>query len=162
MKCCICGKEFEGWGNNPAPILNGEDDRCCDECNWEHVIPERIKQAEITRFVNDVLDILEDGQILVVYQPADSKHDVKVIDNNLETLQDIVNGYIEVVNIGNGILLVCNEEGKIHQLKPNLVVGNDTIVGDVVFVADAGDDFGSLSAEQIIYINHFLKGGAKI
>ena len=39
--CCICGKEFEGWGNNPYPIK--EDGRCCDECN-NLVIIERIKQ----------------------------------------------------------------------------------------------------------------------
>lgn len=30
MKCCICGKEIVGYGNNPYPIKEG---RCCDECN---------------------------------------------------------------------------------------------------------------------------------
>lgn len=38
-KCCICGKEFEGWGNNPWPL---EGDECCDDCNYEYVIPARI------------------------------------------------------------------------------------------------------------------------
>lgn len=41
-KCSICGKEFEGWGNNPYPVTKGEDDRCCDECNMLYVIPARI------------------------------------------------------------------------------------------------------------------------
>ena len=40
--CCICGKEFEGWGNNPYPVVKDEDARCCDECNDEVVIPARI------------------------------------------------------------------------------------------------------------------------
>jgi len=46
--CCICGKPFTGWGNNPDPVTdeNGnlypEDARCCDECNSEIVIPTRI------------------------------------------------------------------------------------------------------------------------
>mgnify|MGYP003313527554 CR=1 FL=1 len=31
QKCCICGKEFVGWGNNPYPLKN--EGRCCDECN---------------------------------------------------------------------------------------------------------------------------------
>ena len=43
QKCCICGKEFEGWGNNLWPVNNDPDARCCDECNYNVVIPERIK-----------------------------------------------------------------------------------------------------------------------
>ena len=42
MKCCICGKEIEGYGNNPWPVSTNEDDRCCDECNLEVILPERI------------------------------------------------------------------------------------------------------------------------
>jgi len=30
--CCLCGKTFEGWGNNPWP-LKTTDEQCCDECN---------------------------------------------------------------------------------------------------------------------------------
>jgi hypothetical protein len=41
--CCICGKEFEGWGNNPWPIK--QDGECCDECNQNKVIPARLKTA---------------------------------------------------------------------------------------------------------------------
>lgn len=46
--CCICGKQFTGWGNNPDPVTdeNGnlfpEDARCCDECNDNVVIPTRL------------------------------------------------------------------------------------------------------------------------
>lgn len=54
MKCCICGKEIEGFGNNPdeARWKNpdgsveqpkfSEGDKCCDECNWKFVIPGRM------------------------------------------------------------------------------------------------------------------------
>ena len=31
--CCLCSKIFEGWGNNPAPLSDREDDDCCNECN---------------------------------------------------------------------------------------------------------------------------------
>lgn len=39
--CCICGKEFTGWGNNPYPIK--EDGECCRVCNSSVVLPRRIK-----------------------------------------------------------------------------------------------------------------------
>ena len=50
MKCCICHKNFKGYGNNPygaldyrgRPIKWTTSDRCCDECNFEHVIPGRV------------------------------------------------------------------------------------------------------------------------
>lgn len=29
-KCCICGKEIKGYGNNAEPLAKGI---CCDECN---------------------------------------------------------------------------------------------------------------------------------
>ena len=31
QKCCICGKRFMGYGNNPWPI--SKTGRCCNECN---------------------------------------------------------------------------------------------------------------------------------
>ena len=41
--CCICGKECENkWGNNPYPVVNEEEARCCNECNEKVVVPARI------------------------------------------------------------------------------------------------------------------------
>ena len=42
FKCCLCDKEVEGYGNNPSPLSENEDDECCDECNLTKVIPTRI------------------------------------------------------------------------------------------------------------------------
>lgn len=39
--CIICGEEFEGYGNNPAPV--SEEGRCCDACNLKFVIPARLE-----------------------------------------------------------------------------------------------------------------------
>jgi DNA-directed RNA polymerase subunit RPC12/RpoP len=44
MKCIICGKEFEGYGNNPWPVK--AKGRCCDECNLNFVIPARLKMVK--------------------------------------------------------------------------------------------------------------------
>lgn len=41
--CCICGNECENeFGNNPWPVNNDEDARCCNVCNDTVVVPERI------------------------------------------------------------------------------------------------------------------------
>lgn len=60
--CCICGKEFEGWGNNPYGAIeeNGKiaswtaSDYCCDECNAEHVITGRLIIMQAKKIVNDL------------------------------------------------------------------------------------------------------------
>lgn len=38
--CCICGKPFKGYGNNPYPIKDAGV--CCDECNSK-VVAARIE-----------------------------------------------------------------------------------------------------------------------
>lgn len=40
--CCICGKEFEGLGNDPQPVK--EEGECCDACNWDKIIPARVRE----------------------------------------------------------------------------------------------------------------------
>ena len=49
-KCCICGKVETGFGNNPFGAVDEnkkviqwkEEDRCCDECNRQYVLPGRM------------------------------------------------------------------------------------------------------------------------
>jgi hypothetical protein len=48
--CSICGRPYQGYGNNPAP-LPGE--RCCDICNWLVVIPARLKAVAELRNPSD-------------------------------------------------------------------------------------------------------------
>lgn len=39
-KCCICGKEFTGHGNNPAPVE--QYGKCCNDCHFNIVVPRRL------------------------------------------------------------------------------------------------------------------------
>ena len=54
----------------------------------------------------------------------------------LQELQDIVKGYIEVVYLKDGRLMIINEEGKLNDLAPNpqatKLYNIDYIVGDVL------------------------------
>lgn len=43
FKCCFCNVKFEGYGNSALPLRDGV---CCDVCNIEKVIPERIRRLE--------------------------------------------------------------------------------------------------------------------
>ena len=62
-KCCFCGKEFKGFGNSTWPIYpdaihceegkpNGEQMRCCDECDQKYVITARINPQAIMTLRN--------------------------------------------------------------------------------------------------------------
>lgn len=41
--CCICGEKFTGWGNNPWPVVEDEDARCCNDCNDTVVLAARTR-----------------------------------------------------------------------------------------------------------------------
>ncbi len=52
MICCICQKEFEGYGNNPQPLdVKGE---CCGTCNMQYVIPARVFGVHTVTLPNKV------------------------------------------------------------------------------------------------------------
>ena len=42
FECAICDEWFRGWGNNPAPVTEDPEARCCGECNAMVVIPVRM------------------------------------------------------------------------------------------------------------------------
>lgn len=60
-------------------------------------------------------------------------------DYKWHELKKYVNGYIEIVRLGDGKIIVCNEEGKLIGLpvnwKASMMCGQ-TIVGDVVLCLD--------------------------
>ena len=90
-------------------------------------------------------------KIRIVLKKVAEKPKVMNIENTLEAKQKLVNGLIEVVQITDDILLICNEEGKLENLLPNLVFDYDYIVGDCFFVGDdyENGDFKSLTDEQV-------------
>ena len=57
---------------------------------------------------------------------------IKEIESSLESLQYIVGGLIEYINLENNVDLICNEEGKINNLPFNRSIGNDIIAGTFI------------------------------
>jgi hypothetical protein len=50
--CILCGGTYREHGNNPEPVAQLDDGRCCHECNSIVVIPVRaliIRAREVAR-----------------------------------------------------------------------------------------------------------------
>lgn len=92
-----------------------------------------------------------DNKVKIVYLKVNEEPKVMEIENTLEAKQKLVGGLIEEVPFRRGISLICNEEGKILNLKPNLFFKDDFIAGDCFFIGDDGmsEDFKSLTNEQV-------------
>lgn len=82
------------------------------------------------------------------------------IKNTLKEKQKLVGGLIEVCYLDNedDVCIVCNETGKIDNLKPNRYLGSTFIYGDFLVVgADYKNvDFKSLTRKQIKYYQNFF------
>ena len=77
--------------------------------------------------------------IRVVIVPPEEAAYIKEIENDLQTMQEIVGGYIEVTKLTQGINIVCNEEGLIKKLPQNKHL--PWLVGTVFLISSdvAGD-----------------------
>jgi Domain of unknown function (DUF3846) len=94
----------------------------------------------------------------VVLKKVNEEAVVTEMENTLESLQATVGGYIEVVPVGSGILMICNEEGKFNGSEPNFNMGYDTIMGDVFFTkGDDEGEFTSLDEEEIEAVMDWIK-----
>ena len=71
------------------------------------------------------------------------------IENTLEAEQKAVGGHIEVLPLDNEKLLICNEEGKLNGMRGNRRIGNDVIAGPFFIVGEDGDEFRSLTDEEV-------------
>lgn len=58
---------------------------------------------------------------ILVIEPRTAPY-VKEIGKELKDFQSIVGGYIETIALTNNAILVCNEEGKIKNLRPNRIL----------------------------------------
>lgn len=100
-------------------------------------------------------------KIRIVYKKVNKEPKTLEIEKDLETMQRLVGGLIEVVYYDNDneILLVCNDEGKLLNMKPNILFDYDYIAGDCFFVGDdyKNAGFKSLSDEQIEKIEEMLE-----
>lgn len=72
------------------------------------------------------------------------------VDNALEPMQRFVGGYIEVLGLGNGLLLICDEEANLKRSPPPVtaIVGATPIRGPFLICRQKGAEFASANEED--------------
>lgn len=93
---------------------------------------------------------------VIVYVPG-QLGDVRQIDGSLTSMQEVVGGYIETLHLGAPpggdparlFVLISNEEGKLKQLPPNMIVGPHTFVGTVFIAIMTPTDIVGLTAKEV-------------
>ena len=80
----------------------------------------------------------------VLIKEPGKKAQLKNIKNNLETLQEIVGGYIETVNFDKAVV-ICNEEGLLKGLPFNCEITREGVsakfAGTIIICGIDGEDF---------------------
>ena len=98
------------------------------------------------------------NKIKVLYKRVGREPEVVEIENTLQAMQSLVGGFIEVIPY-DYYELVCNEEGKIMGLYPNVGFDYDVINGNFFIANDDYEtgDFASLTDKNIEKIKEDLK-----
>ena len=89
----------------------------------------------------------------IVKRPDEQFGHVTLVSDSLENLQKTVGGYIETVTLDNGVVLICNEEGKLRDMPYNFTVRrmihnflpvSNPIFGTVIVCGADGDEFSDI------------------
>lgn len=83
---------------------------------------------------------------VIIKQPGQKPY-VTHISNSLENLQKTVGGYIEMVNLGPGAVLLCDEDGRRKNLPYSCNIGKLSFVGPVIFAGIEDGEFSSIPYE---------------
>ncbi len=82
-----------------------------------------------------------------------------VIPNELGVMQQLVDGYIEIITLLDDLVIICNEEGRINGMKKNFRIDalNDFVFGPALFVGADGEEFCSIKEEHEKLIKDFFE-----
>lgn len=89
----------------------------------------------------------EDNKIRVYIKAPGKEPELKEIENTLESLQQIVGGYIETVTLADNAVIICNEEGRLRDLPFNCHIFGGDFVGTIIFAGVDEDEFASWSLD---------------
>ena len=72
--CCICHKEFTGYGNDPFPICspNDNESRCCNDCD-NLVTSARLSLHETDEYIRRDEEISKGDKVAIIYSTSSDK-----------------------------------------------------------------------------------------
>lgn len=83
------------------------------------------------------------------------------IENSLDVLQKYVDGWIDVLNLSNGCVVVLNENGLERGLEANATITSERgialVHGDFFICGKDGLDFKSIDTEKIEEVKKLVK-----
>ena len=162
-KCCLCGRMFDGWGNNPAPLR--DKGVCCDDCNGGVILARMAAREALAKQTTYIVKVAALGSVLSI-EEFDG-------DNSLKQLQRCVGGLIERAPavLPDGLADIdcyVDEEGllkgvaivnqPVTTLCSKATTQECVIVGDAVFAAhdEMGETLG-LTEERCAALAEHLK-----
>ena len=77
---------------------------------------------------------------VILKAPKQKPHTITV-PNELHTMQELVGGHIEAVTLAKGLVILCNEDGRLLGLPHNCTVDGVEFVGTILCVGAEGDEF---------------------
>ena len=95
----------------------------------------------------------------VVKKPDEYAEVTGQIENTLEGLQKLVEGYIETVTFDDCVI-ICNEEGRILRMAPNCRFRGIDFFGPIIAVGTHEDEFDSLTMDDAICLGIELDEGS--
>ena len=83
------------------------------------------------------------------------------VEYELHAMQELIDGNLEVIGLGEGFILVADEEGRLKNRPVNRVIRlsgfNTTIQGDFFICKAEGEDFVGITDQEAIYAaTHFI------
>lgn len=88
----------------------------------------------------------------IIKRPDEQYGYVTNVSTSLQNLQRIVGGHIEVVPLpflGEGVVLICNEEGKLQDLTPSQYIAelHDAVCGEFLVIGSKGEELDDLQLD---------------
>lgn len=93
-------------------------------------------------------DFLKNKITCVIVPVGQSAYKAEICPS-LTELQTLVGGYIEIIPLGDRLVLIGDEDAKISGKEGNRHVGNDIIAGQFVVTASLDGDLVSLSSDEV-------------
>lgn len=106
---------------------------------------------------------MTDKRILVVTKlPGERPETQVMLQNDFAAIQSLVGEPIETVMLEEGIVLICNEEGRQQGLAPNVCLRGQTFFGPVLVTGAQLNEFTRLSCSQVDRVTRALETGASM
>lgn len=84
-----------------------------------------------------------------------------IVKDHYKNYQELVEGMIECIPFPNNydLTIILNEEGKLYGMSPNIISDeyDDVLVGPIVVVGNDGENFRSLTVEEIKMVDKYTK-----